>query len=159
MKPGDTLSAALGDLATKPLPLDDGTTTTLSAASAAGKALVLFFVPKAGTPGCTAEACSFRDAYSVFTDAGAVVMSISSDSPGANAVWKEQHRLPFSLATDAGGALRKALGVQPTMFVLPGRETFVFDKSGVLLMRWSSQLDTSGHVKRALEALGKGGAA
>jgi thioredoxin-dependent peroxiredoxin len=154
MKPGDTLSGSLGDLATKPLPLDDGTTTTLSAAQSAGKALILFFVPKAFTSGCTAEACSFRDAYSAFTDAGAVVLGISSDSPKTQAQWREANRLPFNLATDAKGELRKALGVQPTLFVLPGRETFVFDKSGKLLMRFSSQMDVHGHVTRALEALG-----
>lgn len=154
MKVGDTLSAALGDLAAKPLPLDDGTTTTtLSSASAAGKALVLFFYPKAATPGCTAEACSFRDAFSGFKDVGAEVLGISSDSPKANAVWRENHRLPFPLATDAGGSLRKALGVQPTLFVLPGRETFVFDKCGKLLLRFNSQLATQEHVTNALAAL------
>jgi peroxiredoxin Q/BCP len=153
MKVGDTLSESLGELATKPLPLDDGSTTTLLAASQAGKALVLFFVPKAFTPGCTQEACSFRDSYAVFREAGAEVMSVSSDSPGTNAQWKEANRLPFPLATDAGGALRKAMGVQPTLFVLPGRETFVFDKSGKLLMRFNSQLNVKEHVTRAMDAL------
>jgi len=153
MKVGDTLSAALGALADKPLPLDDGRTTTLASASAAGKALVLFFYPKSGTPGCTAEACSFRDAFAGFKDAGAEVLGVSSDPPKANALWKESHRLPFPLATDEGGALRKALGVQPTLFVLPGRETFVFDKAGALLLRFSAQLATHEHVTNALAAL------
>jgi peroxiredoxin Q/BCP len=154
MKVGDTLSAALGALADAPLPLDDGTTTTLSAASKAGKALVLFFYPKSGTPGCTAEACSFRDSFSVFRDAGAEVLGISSDSPGANAQWKEANRLPFALATDAKGRLRSALGVQPTLWVLPGRETFVFDKAGALLLRFNSQTQATEHVAQALKALG-----
>lgn len=153
MKVGDALSAALGELATKPLPLDDGTETTLGSAAQAGKALVLFFVPKAGTPGCTQEACSFRDAYASFGDAGAVVLGVNSDSPKANAQWSEQHRFPFRLATDQGGALRKAMGVQPTMWVLPGRETFVFDKAGKLLLRFNSQLAVKEHVSRALDAL------
>lgn len=153
MNVGDTLLAALGELASKPLPLDDGSSTTLAAASQAGRGLVLFFYPKTGTPGCTQEACSFRDSYAAFQSAGAVVLGISSDSPGANAQWAEQNRLPFRLATDAGGALRKAMGVKPTMFVLPGRETFVFDKAGKLLMRFNSQLNVTEHVTRALDAL------
>jgi peroxiredoxin Q/BCP len=153
MKVGETLSESLGELATKPLPLDDGSTTTLSAAGTAGKALVLFFVPKAKTSICTSEACSFRDSYAAFRDAGAEVLGVNSDSPGTNAQWSEQHRFPFRLATDAGGTLRKAMGVQPTMFVMPGRETFVFDKAGKLLLRFNSQLQAQEHVTRAMDAL------
>lgn len=158
MKVGDALPAALGELADKPLPLDDGSTTTLSAAAKAGKALVLFFYPKAATGVCDREACSFRDAYADFAAAGAEVIGISSDSPAANKAWSDERRFPYRLATDAGGALRKALGVQPTMFVLPGRETFVFDREGKLLMRFNSQFQAQEHVTRALEAL-KGAAA
>lgn len=155
LKVGDNL-ALLGDMATrKKFPLDDGGTITLATAYAQGKALVLFFYPKASTPTCTAEACSFRDSYAEFEQAGAMVLGISSDGPEANARWKKQHRLPFPLATDEKGELRKALGVAPSMWILPGRETFVFDKKGKLLMRFNSQMDSQKHVDNALEALEK----
>ena len=84
---------------------------------------MLFFYPKASTPGCTKEACKFRDEYSVFKDAGAVVLGISSDAPEANAEFAKAQRLPFPLLSDTGGEVRKALGVKGDLFgLVPGRQ-------------------------------------
>ncbi|GFR51781.1 hypothetical protein Agub_g14238, partial [Astrephomene gubernaculifera] len=93
--------------------------------------LVLFFYPKAATPGCTKEACSFRDEYSRFTSAGAAVFGISSDSPEENAAFAAAQRLPFPLLSDAGAILRKSFGVKSDLLgLLPGRQTYVFDTEG-----------------------------
>jgi peroxiredoxin Q/BCP len=114
------------------------------------KAVVVYFYPKDDTPGCTAESCSFRDAYQDFVDAGAEVIGVSSDDVGSHEAFKSKHRLPFTLLSDAGGAIRKAFGVKSTLGLLPGRETFVIDKSGVVRDAFSSQLRVHEHVQRAL---------
>lgn len=121
-----------------------------------GKApIVLFFYPKDFTPGCTAEACAFRDSYEQFTDAGALVVGISSDSPGSHRRFAEKHRLPFTLLSDPGKKARKSFGVDNRLFqLLPGRETFVIDTSGTIVMNFKA-LSAYGHVSKALEAVRK----
>ena len=74
----------------------------------AGKKLVLFFYPKDDTPGCTKEACAFRDQYQDFQDAGAEVIGVSSDSEAAHQKFIEKYRLPFTLVADRGGQVRHA---------------------------------------------------
>src|SRR4051812_47761124 len=73
--------------------------------------VVLFFYPKDDSPGCTAEACSFRDSHEAFLDAGAVVIGVSADPPGEHQAFAGKHRLPFPLLTDADGSLRARYGV------------------------------------------------
>src|ERR1700753_3339253 len=79
------------------------------------RVVVLYFYPKDETSGCTAEACAFRDSYQVFTDAGAEVIGVSSDSVGKHASFAENHKLPFTLISDDKGKLRKAYGVPSTL--------------------------------------------
>src|ERR1700760_5008647 len=95
------------------LPRQDGTTVSLRdlLGQGGGRAVVLYFYPKDDTPGCTAEACSFRDAYEDFKDAGAEVVGISSDSSDSHQAFASKHRLPFTLLSDADGAVRKLYGV------------------------------------------------
>lgn len=132
----------------------DGKNVTLSSFKGK-KPVVLFFYPKQGTPGCTKEACKFRDDYEDFTKAGAVVFGISSDSPDENAAWAKQHRLPFPLLTDANSLLRKSFGIKADFFgALQGRQTFVIDKNGVVVMSFNNQLDSEKHVSESLKALG-----
>jgi thioredoxin-dependent peroxiredoxin len=119
------------------------------------KAVVLYFYPKDDTPGCTAEACSFRDSYEDFQDAGAEVIGISSDSASSHAKFAKRHELPFTLLSDAKGLVRKKYGVPSTMGLLPGRVTFVIDKSGVVRHVFNSQLQATRHVSEALAALEK----
>ncbi len=117
------------------------------------KNVVLYFYPKDDTPGCTKEACTFRDQYEVFLKKGAEVIGVSSDSVDSHSKFALKYHLPFSLLADEGGKLRKAYGVQKTMGLLPGRVTYVIDKEGIVRKVFSSQLNATQHVEEALEAL------
>jgi len=114
------------------------------------QAVVLFFYPKDGTAVCTKEACSFRDAYEDFIQAGAVVIGVSSDAVESHQAFASGHRLPFELLSDADGFLRKAFGVPKTLGLLPGRVTYVIDKEGVVRHVFSSQFSADRHVAEAL---------
>jgi len=92
------------------------------------RVVVLYFYPKDETPGCTREACAFRDSYEVFTDAGAEVIGVSSDSAESHAAFAGHHKLPFTLLSDEGGRVRKSYGVPATLGLLPGRVTYVIDR-------------------------------
>ena len=111
---------------------------------------VLYFYPKDNTSGCTAEACAFRDQYEVFTDAGADVIGVSSDSVDRHAGFAGKHSLPFTLLSDQGGKTRKAYGVPGVLGVIPGRVTYVIDRSGVVRQVFSSMTNIDGHVNDAL---------
>lgn len=118
------------------------------------KAVVLYFYPKDETIGCTAEACSFRDAYEDFKDAGAEVVGVSSDSAESHQRFASHHRLPFILLSDEGGRVRKLYGVKPNLFgLLPGRVTFVIDRSGKVRHIFNSQVRATRHVSEALAVL------
>jgi thioredoxin-dependent peroxiredoxin len=113
-------------------------------------AVVLYFYPKDGTTICTKEACSFRDAYENFVQAGAVVIGVSSDSAESHQAFVASHRLPFVLLTDEDGSLRKAFGVSKTLGIMPGRVTYVIDKDGVVRHIFNSQFAAERHVAEAL---------
>jgi len=132
--------------------LTDGTPATLQDFIARGP-LVLFFYPKDNTPGCTAEVCSFRDDYTSFTAIGAHVLGISSDTAASHAAFSAKHDLPFPLASDLDGAVRKAYGIPKTFGLLPGRVTFVIGTDGVVLNTFNSQFAPQKHISAALEAL------
>lgn len=117
------------------------------------KAVVLFFYPKDGTPGCTMESCAFRDSYEDFKDAGAEVIGISSDGVASHQEFAGRHKLPFMLLSDEGGKLRSLYGVASTLGLFPGRVTYLIGKDGVVLNVFSSQLDIQGHVNEALKIL------
>ena len=114
------------------------------------KAVVLYFYPKDETPGCTKQACSFRDSYEDFSKVGAEVLGISGDSVEAHKAFAEHHRLPFTLLADVGNTTRKAYGVPATLWVLPGRVTYVIDKQGVVQHVFNSQLNSVRHIDEAL---------
>ena len=117
------------------------------------KAVVLYFYPKDGTPVCTKEACSYRDAYESFAEAGAVVIGVSADSTETHRAFAEEQGLPFLLATDEDGALRKAFGVPKSLGLLPGRVTYVIDKEGIVRHIFSSQFAADRHVSEALDVV------
>jgi thioredoxin-dependent peroxiredoxin len=117
------------------------------------KNVVLFFYPKDLSPGCTVEACTFRDAYQDFVDAGAEVIGISSDSVESHAAFADKHRLPMQFVTDADGAVRAQYGVKSTLGLLAGRETFIIDKAGVVRHVFRSQLRVKQHVAESLAIL------
>jgi peroxiredoxin Q/BCP len=118
-------------------------------------AVVLYFYPKDETPGCTAEACAFRESYEIFVDAGAEVVGVSGDSVDSHERFAEHHELPFILISDKGGALRRQYGVKATLGVWPGRVTFVIDKDGIVRHVFASQMDAVRHVAEALETIRK----
>jgi thioredoxin-dependent peroxiredoxin len=124
----------------------------ISLADYRGKnAVVLYFYPKDGTTICTKEACSFRDAYEDFVQAGAVVIGVSSDSAESHQSFAASHRLPFVLLTDEDGSLRKAFGVSKTLGIMPGRVTYVIDKDGVVRHIFNSQFAAERHVAEAVK--------
>jgi thioredoxin-dependent peroxiredoxin len=117
------------------------------------RVVVLYFYPKDETPGCTREACAFRDSFEVFSEAGADVIGVSSDSVDKHASFADHHKLPFTLLSDAGGAVRKSYGVPSTLGLLPGRTTYVIDRAGVVQRVFNSQTNIGGHINEALEAV------
>lgn len=125
----------------------------LDASCLEGRAVVIYFYPKNFTPGCTKEACLFRDSYQDFVELGAEVIGISTDSERSHHRFAEKHRLPFILLSDQNGVLRKTFGVKRSLFgLIPGRETFVFDKLGKLIMRFNS-MDPGPHIRKAQKKL------
>ena len=117
------------------------------------RAVVLYFYPKDDTPGCTKEACSFRDSYESFKEAGAEVIGVSSDSEASHEKFASKFKLPFTLLADKGGAVRKQYGVPATLGLLPGRVTFVIDREGIVRHVFNSQLQATRHVDEALGIL------
>jgi peroxiredoxin Q/BCP len=115
--------------------------------------VVLYFYPKDDTPGCTKEACSFRDSYQSFTDAGAEVIGVSSDDGASHQKFAEKFHLPFTLVSDTGGGVRKRYGVPATLGLLPGRVTFVIDRDGIVRHVFNSQLQATKHVDEVIKKL------
>lgn len=117
------------------------------------KPLVVFFYPKDYTPGCTKEVCSFRDSYEEFTELGAEVVGISSDSERMHRSFAKQYKLPFLLLADSKGIVRKKFQVEGSFLnLLPGRETFVINTNGRISMSFNS-VSAKNHMKNALDAL------
>lgn len=126
-----------------------------SVSSDLGKNLiVIYFYPKDDTPGCTKEACSFRDSFEEFSDYGAKVIGISADSPVSHKKFAEKHNLPFTLLSDKGNLVRKQFGVKGSLFgLLPGRVTFIIDKGGTIQHVFDSQFNALQHVEEAKNIL------
>lgn len=117
-------------------------------------AVVLYFYPKDDTSGCTKEACAFRDRFAAFRGLEAEVLGVSSDSEASHRAFVAKYNLPFRLLSDAGGRARKLYRVKSTLGVIPGRETFVIDREGILRAAFASQFKPEEHIRRALAALG-----
>jgi len=118
------------------------------------KNLVIYFYPKDNTQGCTKEACSFRDSYQDFTDAGAEVIGISSDSKSSHKDFAGKHNLPFILLSDEDKTVRKLFGVPSDLFgFIPGRVTYIVDKQGIARYIFKSQTQVEKHVSESLRIL------
>ena len=121
-----------------------------------GHPMVIYFYPKDDTPGCTREACSFRDHYEEFTSAGITVIGISEDSPEIHHTFRKKYQLPFTLLSDDKGKVRKLFGVSKNLFgLIPARITFVVDESGIVKHVFKSQILATQHVKEALKIIDK----
>ncbi len=137
------------------LPDQDGNVFNLDEALGKGP-LVFFFYPKDETPGCTIEACSFRDNNGALVEAGANVFGISSDSVASHKRFVDKHSLNYRLLADEQGKVRDAFGVPRGMFGLaPGRVTYVVDDKGILRHRFEASLRVTKHVDEALETVRK----
>ena len=115
---------------------------------------VLFFYPKDFTPGCTAESCAFRDRYEGFNDAGAEVLGSSRDGVDKHRDFVTKHNLTFHALSDPAGKVHRLFRIKDTIpFLMPGRETFVIDRDGVIRHHFSSQLNATKHVDEALRVV------
>lgn len=120
------------------------------------KNLVIYFYTKDETSVCTAQASSFRDNYQDFTDLGAEVIGISSDSEDSHQKFAANHNLPFILLSDNKQTVRNTFGVPTDMLgLLPGRYTYVVNKKGEIILVFNSALNAQKHIDAALEALKK----
>ena len=115
----------------------------------AGRNLVLFFYPKDDTPGCTIEACSFRDNHDALVDLGAVIWGVSADDAVSHRRFAGRHKLPYPLLSDVNNMLRKRFGVPRAMGLLPGRVTYVVDGEGIIRHVVENLLDGPAHVREA----------
>jgi peroxiredoxin Q/BCP len=115
--------------------------------------LVVYFYPRDESYGCTKEACSFRDNYEIFREAGAEVIGISSDDVASHQAFSANHKLPFILLSDKDKTVADKYCVGKSLGLLPGRVTFVIDRQGIIRMMFSSQLNFQKHVDDAIETL------
>jgi thioredoxin-dependent peroxiredoxin len=118
------------------------------------KNLVIYFYPKDDSPGCTKEACSFRDQFDVFNEADALIIGISRQSVKSHLEFAEKHRLNYTLLSDSDKKVEKLFGV-PTNFLglVPGRVTYVINKEGKVVYMFNSQIEAEKHVEEALRIL------
>lgn len=117
------------------------------------KPVVIYFYPKDDTPGCTIQACSFRDQYEDFKALGAEVIGISSDSLKSHVAFANKYQLPFILLSDFDKKIRKAFGVpNDYLGLIPGRATYVADKNGIIQLIFDTT-SSKIHIEKALEIL------
>lgn len=133
--------------------LNDQNGNLFTVDSTIGKPMVIYFYPKDDTPGCTKEACKFRDEFEQFKDVSALVLGISSDSVSSHKKFKEKYNLPFTLLADINNEVRKLFGVPKSMIFLPGRVTYVIDKNGIVQYIFNSQFKAEKHIENALKKL------
>jgi peroxiredoxin Q/BCP len=127
----------------------DGTLHKLS--DYAGKSVVLYFYPKDDTPGCTKEACSFRDSWAALQDAGVVVLGVSEQDAASHTAFVEKYHLPFQLLVDESGGIAAAYHV-PVMMGFAHRITYLIDKDGTIKHVWPD-VKPVGHADEILAQL------
>lgn len=118
--------------------------------------IVIYFYPKDDTPGCTKEACGFRDAFADFRDLNATVVGVSADDVKSHKEFVEKYNLPFTLLSDTENIVRKLFGVPASMFgMIPGRVTYIVNNEGIVTHIYDNMFNAEGHIKEALKALNK----
>lgn len=126
-----------------------------SSAVVGTKPLVIYFYPKDDTPGCTQQACTFRDNYEDFTGLGAEVIGVSGDATASHEKFAQKYKLPFTLLSDTDKNLRNLFGVPTALFgLIPGRVTYVIDKNGIIRLIFDN-LSGKIHIEKALQMLKK----
>jgi len=138
------------------LPATDGSTVRLS--DLRGKKVVLYFYPKDDTPGCTKEACSFRDNLGVLQSMGVVVLGVSPDSVASHQKFAQKYGLPFPLLADEGAQVATTYGVWKEKkqygrtYMGIERTTFLIDENGIV-QRVFPKVKVDGHVEEVIEAI------
>lgn len=138
------------------LPASDGSTVKLS--DYRGKNVVLYFYPKDMTPGCTTEACDFRDQHTNFEDVDAVILGVSPDPIARHEKFIEKHGLPFLLLADVDHEVAEKFGVWKLKknfgkeYMGIERSTFIIDKEGKIARAWE-KVKVKGHVEDTLQYL------
>ena len=115
--------------------------------------VVLFFYPKDFSPGCTKQACGFRDRYEDFIVLGAVVIGVSRDDVESHKRFLDTYLLPFTLLSDPTGSVRSLYGATKGFGLLPGRYTFLIDRAGVVRHIFTSETNMQKHIDEALRVL------
>ena len=119
------------------------------------KPLILFFYPKDDTPGCTIEACGFRDKYDLFKILGAEVWGISNGDSQSHLEFANKHKLQYPLLCDINNTLRRKFGVPKTIGFIEGRVTYIIDSNGIIVHIFEDLLNGPAHIKEAIKALKK----
>ncbi len=138
--------------------LTDDSGKVVSSASLTGKPYVLYFYPKDDTPGCTKEACDFRDNLRAFNDQKLRVLGVSPDDPSRHVKFKQEYGLTFTLLSDTEKTLANAYGVwvekqnYGRTYMGVERSTFLIDKSGKIKKAWH-RVRVAGHVADVLASL------
>jgi thioredoxin-dependent peroxiredoxin len=153
-KTADNKRLQVGDKAPSfSLPAQDGSTVSLDNFHG-HKAVVLYFYPEDDKLVCRQEACLSRDSYKEFTEAGAEVFGVSSNSIESHKKFVAVRHLPFKLLCDPDEQVRNMYRVpRAAAGFLPGRETFVIDRAGIIRLRFNSLLDAQSHVTESLRVL------
>ena len=138
--------------------LPDSQGKTVSLKDLRGKKVVLYFYPKDDTPGCTIEACEFRDHHKMIEDLNAVVLGVSTDSPESHIKFVEKFNLPFILLCDRDASVARSYGVKPIIEILGKtlvgvhRTTFIIDEAGKIIKVFRKVVPT-GHSEEVLALL------
>jgi thioredoxin-dependent peroxiredoxin len=120
-----------------------------------GKALIIYFYPKDFTPGCTAEACEFRDQFEEFLELDIPVLGISRDDIATHERFKRQYKLPFDLLSDLNGEVCKAYDALIPLIKMPKRITYLLDEDHKIAGVFSDMFESKGHVETMLKRLSK----
>ena len=142
-----------------PFTLTDSTGRAVSLGDFAGRNVILYFYPKDDTPGCTKEACGFRDAWDELRELGAVVLGVSADDAASHSRFASKYRLPFTLLSDPGQTVMRAYGAygEKTMYgrkvVGVIRSTVWIGPDGKVRRHWARVANAAEHPAKVLAAL------
>jgi peroxiredoxin Q/BCP len=128
-----------------------GRPSKLSEALAQGHAAVVYFYPKDSTPGCTREACAFRDAWARYSAQNVQIFGVSRDSESSHRAFQQEHQLPFPLVPDEAGHIQAAYGVPSRLGGLASRVSFLVDPHGRIAHVWPD-VDPGVHADEVLQA-------
>lgn len=120
-----------------------------------GKALIIYFYPKDFTPGCTAEACEFRDKFEDFRDLSIPILGISKDDIDSHEKFKKTYKLPFDLLSDSSGKVCKAYDALIPLIKMPKRITYLLNEDHEIVAVFSEMFEAKKHIEKMLKSIKK----